>query len=115
MTFPKYFLDRKKFCLIAKDDSKNGHFGITGEWGSGFYAESEDCVHFEIAKNPKVYSRTVQWKGGGKSTQCNLERPYILFDENGAPAYLYCASGQGERPYDFNQKTYIMCFKLNKQ
>ena len=25
---------RKKFCIIAKDDSKNGDRGITGEWGS---------------------------------------------------------------------------------
>ena len=33
-----YDENRKKFCMFAKDDSKNGDSGITGEWGAGFYA-----------------------------------------------------------------------------
>ena len=106
---------RKKFCMIAKDDSKNGDSGITGEWGAGFYAESDDCVHFEIAKNPKVYSRNLEWSDGEKTTQCNLERPSILFDENGEPMYLYCASGYGERPYAFKGATYVAGIALEKK
>lgn len=105
---------RKKFCLIAKDDSKNGSAGITGEWGSGFYAESDDCINFEIAPNPKVYSRKVQWEDGSETIQGNLERPWLLFDENGIPTHLFCASGYGSRPYDFEGNTYIICIKLSE-
>ena len=104
---------RKKFCIIAKDDSKNGDRGITGEWGSGFYAESDDCIHFEIAENPKVYSRSIEWEDGRKTLQCNLERPSLLFDKKGQPAYLFCASGNGSAPYQFEGKTYVVCINLS--
>ena len=49
-----YDAEKEKFCLITKDDTKNGAYGITGEWGSGFYAESEDCRDFTVGRDPKV-------------------------------------------------------------
>ncbi len=103
---------RKKFCLIAKDDCKNGSDGITGEWGSGFYAESDDCLHFEIAPNPKVYSRRVKWRDGRETVQGNLERPSLLFDEHGKPTHLFCASGNGQHPYDFQGNTFVVSMEL---
>lgn len=105
---------RKKFCMIAKDDSKNGAFGITGEWGSGFYAESDDCIHFEIAQVPKVYSRTLHQPDGTTETRCNLERPFVLQDEHGVPTHLFCASGHGKTPYGFEGLTDIICMELEK-
>lgn len=109
-----YDENRKVFCLVAKDDSKNGSYGITGEWGNGFYAESTDCIHFTVAENPLVYRRSVCWKDGHESTQNNLERPCILLGENGRPEYLFCASGDGSHPYVFD-KTYILCMKFGKE
>ena len=109
-----YDARRKKFCLIAKDDCKNGSTGITGEWGGGFYAESDDCIHFELAEEPKVYSRTVLWKDGHTSKQGNLERPCLLFDEDGTPTHLFCASGNADMPYDFRENTFVLCMKLEK-
>ena len=106
---------RAKFCLIAKDDSKNGSCGITGEWGSGFYAESDDCIHFELAPAPKVYSRTLRRPDGTVFTRCNLERPFVLLDEKGVPTHLYCASGQGEAPYGFRGRTDVICIRLEKK
>ena len=105
---------RKKFCLITKDDCKNGSSGITGEWGSGFYAESDDCIDFEIAPHPKVYSRKIKWADGRETIQGNLERPSVLFDEDGRPTHLFCASGYGADPYDFKGNTYIVCMKLSQ-
>lgn len=105
---------RKKFCMIAKDDSKNGDYGITGEWGAGFYAESDDCVRFVIPENPKAYSKNVEWADGRKTTQCNLERPSLLFDEKGKPVYLYCASGDGDSPYSFKGTTYVVGIKIGE-
>ena len=106
---------RKKFCLIAKDDSKNGAYGITGEWGAGFYAESDDCIHFRPARRPKAYSRALLWPDGTRREQCNLERPSLLFGEDGRPEYLYCASGDGKSPYAFEGKTYIVGMRLNRK
>lgn len=103
---------RKVFCLIAKDDSKNDSKGITGEWGSGFYAESKDCIDFEIAENPTVYTRRIKWQDGKESMQGNLERPSLLFDEKGNPTHVFFASGSGKEPYTFNERTYIICCPL---
>lgn len=105
---------KKKFCLIIKDDVKNGAYGVTGEWGSGFYAESADCMEFEIADDPKVYSRTVEWTDGKTTMQGNLERPSVLFDEKGEPTHIFCASGFAQTPYDFKDNTFIVCMKLEK-
>ncbi len=106
---------RKKFCLIAKDDVKNGAYGITGEWGAGFYAESDDCMDFQIAPHPKVYSRSVRWADGRETVQGNLERPSLLFDQNGKPTHLFCASGYGSSPYNFEGNTFVVCMKLEKE
>ncbi|MBQ3356190.1 MAG: glycoside hydrolase family protein [Oscillospiraceae bacterium] len=102
---------KERFCLLVKDDSKNGAFGITGEWGSGFYAESSDCVRFEISPE-KVYSRKVMWKDGHSSLQGNMERPWVLFDGDGKPAWLFCATGAGSNPYSFGGRTFITAQEL---
>lgn len=105
---------RQKFCVIAKDDSKNGSYGITGEWGCGFYAESDDCIHFTIPEDPKVYSRYVNWQDGTQSWQGNMERPWLLFDEQHKPIYLFCASGKGPDPYSFQGETFIVAQKMTE-
>lgn len=106
-----YDEERKKFCLIAKDDVKNGTKGITGEWGAGFYAESDDCLSFEPSPEPKVYSRTLEFASGERLTLGNLERPSLIFDGKGRPTHIFCAAGFG-RPYDFSQRTNIVCIPL---
>ncbi len=110
-----YDAGRKKFCLIAKDDCKNGSRGITGEWGNGFYAESDDCIHFEPAGAPCVYTRTVEWEDGRRTKQGNLERPALLFDAAGKPTHLFCATGPAELPYNFTDNTFIASFALEKK
>lgn len=109
-----YDESKKKFCVLVKDDCKNGSLGYTGEWGSGFYAESDDCIHFTIPENPKVYSRQVTWADGTKTQQGNMERPWLLFDEAGKPSYLFCASGKGPNPYGFEGETFIVAQKITE-
>lgn len=106
---------KKKFCIIAKDDARDIANGVTGEWGSGFYAESEDCKDFFVGDAPKVYSRMVEWADGSTTTQGNLERPCVLFDDNGEPTHIFCATGPGSTPYFFEEETYIACIKLEKK
>lgn len=110
-----YDRNKKKFCIIAKDDSKNGSTGITGEWGAGFYAESEDCIRFEIAERAPVYTRNLCFRDGRRQTQCNLERPSLLFDEDGTPTHLFCATGDGSDPYAFQGVTYVVGMNLEEK
>ena len=107
-----YDENKKLFCILAKDDPKNGSPGITGMWGSGFYAQSRDCITFDIPDHPCVYTRRVSWLDGHETVQGNLERPWLLFDGQGKPEYLYCASGAGQIPYAFEDRTFVICQKL---
>lgn len=107
-----YDNNKNRFCLLAKDCPEIGEMGITDEWGAGIYAESNDCKIFNLSDSPKAYSRNILWNNGKKETVCNLERPSLLFDENGNPTHLFCASGSGKKPWDFQNRTYIVCIKL---
>lgn len=99
-----------KFNLLMKDDFKNNCGGITGELGAGVYATSEDCLHFDIQEG-KAYSRTIKWDDGTVTTQANLERPNLLF-ENGVPTHLFCATGDGDSFWNFKGLTYNVCIPL---
>jgi hypothetical protein len=97
---PFLWHDGERFHLLIKDDSKNGSEGLTGEWGAGVYATSTDCLDWKIHSEPKAYSRTVAWDDGTVKEMCNLERPYLLF-EDGFPTHLFAATGTGTRAWDF--------------
>jgi len=103
--------NKNKYCLIAKDCTGR----LAEMYGNLFYGESDDCIHFTYDKNPTVIRRNVVWDDGHKSLQCNLERPFVLFNEKGEAECIYCASGDGDKPYWFTNETYIVCIKLNKE
>ncbi len=84
------------FHLIIKDDTPDGKY--CGEWGAGFYAESTDCLHWDIPEEAKVYGRHVRWDDKTETDQPNLERPFLLF-ENGRPRCFYFATGEGDAAY----------------
>lgn len=116
MEDPFLWFDKKrnKYCALIKDCQWDGS-GITGEYGSLFMVESDDCINFKVKKDATVAKREVTWEDGKTSKQTNLERQCILFDENGEPTHLYCATGDGPAPYDFRGRTYVVCLKLEKQ
>lgn len=101
-----------KFHLLIKDDFKNDCGGLTGEWGAGVYATSEDCLNWHIHENPKAYSRIVRWDDGTVTEQCNLERPFLLF-QDGEPTHLFCATGSGTKAWEFTD-TWNMVIPLKR-
>lgn len=105
-----YDSKRNKYCAVMKDCIGN----LTGMYGNLLYAESDDCKTFIRDENPCVIKREVEWEDGHRSLQCNLERPFILFDENGKPTHLFAASGEGKNPYCFEGETYVLCIKLEE-
>ena len=69
--------------------------GISGIWGADLYAESHDCIHWEFADDPAVYTRRIVWSNGAVTNQANCERPCLLPDGKGSPSHLFLATGDG--------------------
>ncbi|WP_082198179.1 glycoside hydrolase family protein [Bacillus sp. FJAT-26390] len=99
------------FHVIMKDDYKNNSGGLTGEWGAGVYATSEDCIHWSLHPSPLSYTRSVTWDDGTTTLQCNLERPNLLFHD-GKPTHLFLATGNGKGPWEFEGVTWNMVVPL---
>ena len=91
----------EKFRLLIKDDFKNGGPGISGIWGAGLYAESADCIHWEFAENPVVYSRHVTWSDGRQTDQANCERPYFCLMKITIPRICFWQPGKVLHPTSF--------------
>lgn len=91
---PFLWYSDNRFHLLVKDDFKNNSDGLTGEWGAGVYASSTDCLHWDIHKG-KAYSRTVNWDDGSQKQMTNLERPFLLIEDN-VPTHLFAATGIGK-------------------
>lgn len=77
--------------MIAKD--MNGNVG--GERHGGIHAYSQDGLNWQIAEQPKAYSRLVNWDDGSTKLMGNFERPFLLFHQ-GKPTHLFAATADGE-------------------
>ncbi|MFI3169575.1 MAG: glycoside hydrolase family protein [Faecalibacterium sp.] len=111
---PFMWYENGRFCLLMKDDFRDESGGITGEWGCGVYAESEDCLHWQIADQPKAYSRTLQWDDGTTTVQGHLERPNLLF-QNGKPTHLFAATAASAEPWKFKGTSWSVCMPLKDE
>lgn len=95
--------------MIAKDMTG----GITGEKHAGVHARSADGVRWELAANPKAYSRTVRWSDGTVTTQGALERPQLLF-QDGRPTHLFAATGDGPGGFRAASNTWNLVIPLRR-
>jgi hypothetical protein len=77
--------------MIAKDMTGK----ITGEFHAGAHFLSDDGINWRTAKQPKAYSRTVQYSNGTTVTLGSLERPQLLLNDNGTPECLFAAAADG--------------------
>ena len=87
---PYLWKDKDGYHAIFKDHVSK----FTGERGGGVMAHSKDGIRWTVDKNPKAYSRTVEYSDGKVEMQGQLERPFILF-EDGKPAYIFFATMDG--------------------
>ncbi|MDA3959191.1 MAG: glycoside hydrolase family protein [Planctomycetota bacterium] len=102
-----------RFHVVMKDDYKGEPAfapggGITGEWGAGVHASSEDALNWEI--HGKAYPRSITWDDGTTTVPANLERPFLLF-QDGKPSHLFAAHAQGPRPWHFTD-TWNVCLPI---
>ncbi len=75
------------YHMVAKVFSKT----LTGESGAGFYAYSKDGIKWILPKDPKAYSRTVEFSDGTTRNQTKLERPQVLI-QDGNPTHIFFAT-----------------------
>jgi hypothetical protein len=93
--------------MIAKDMSGK----LVGEKHAGVRVISNDGVRWELAKQPKAWSRTIRWDDGTTQTMGQLERPFLLM-ENGRPAFLFAATGNGPGGFQNMTESYNIAIPL---
>lgn len=89
--------------MLFKDMSE--HF--CDEKDAGAYATSIDGVQWQVAANPKGYSKKVLWDDGSITQQGSFERPQLLI-ENGKPTHLFAATSDGTEGFWDAQNTWNM-------
>ncbi len=107
---PFLWKDKSGYHIIFKDHVAR----YTGERGGGVLAHSKDGIHWQIDKDPKAYSRTVEWEDGSTVLQGQLERPFILFDKKGKPTHLFFATMDGPGGFFNATKSWNMVIPFKK-
>ena len=92
---PFLWKDKRGYHVVFKD-----HKGkYVGEWGGGVLAHSKNGLDWKVDKEPKAYSKTIQWDDGSLEKRGQLERPFILF-ENNKPRCMYFSTMDGEGGFE---------------
>ena len=118
---PIFHFSEKKFCedpfiwyngefyeAIMKDLTGN----ITGEWHAGVHGVSKDGIDWNIAPQPKAYSRKIIWDNGDTSIQGSFERPQLLINNKGEPTHLFAATADGPGGFRNAKNTWCMVVPL---
>ena len=104
---PFVWHDGKVFRMVAKDMTGS----LTGELHSGAGFLSADGIIWQY--EGKVYSRSVVDDKGNITCFGSLERPQLLFDDNGKPQYLFAAVADGPGGFRKAENTWNICLDIN--
>ncbi|MBO7154017.1 MAG: glycoside hydrolase family protein [Lentisphaeria bacterium] len=103
---PFVWHDGKVFRMVAKDMTGN----LTGELHSGAKFSSADGIIWQ--SEGKAYSRSVVDAQGNITCYGSLERPQMLFDDNGEPKYLFAAVADGPGGFKKAKNTWNICLEI---
>jgi hypothetical protein len=106
---PFLWKDERGYHVTFKDHRAK----YTGESGGGVLAHSANGVDWEMDKDPKAYSKTIQWNDGTIEKRGQLERPFILF-ENGKPRCMYFSTMDGAGGFENGTSSGIMAIPFVK-
>lgn len=105
---PFLWKDKRGYHVIFKDQVGK----YTGERGGGVMAYSEDGIHWTVDKDPKAYSLTVEWEDGKVEKQGQLERSFLLFDENGKMTHTFFATMDGPGGFENASNSWNMVIPI---
>ncbi|MGL5786927.1 MAG: glycoside hydrolase family protein [Bacteroidales bacterium] len=100
---PFLWKDKEGYHVIFKDHVAK----FTGEKGGGVMAHSQDGIKWTMDKDPKAYSRTVEFEDGEINMQGQLERPFIYFEE-GKPKFIFFATMDGPGGFENATRSWNM-------
>lgn len=104
---PFLWEDERGFHIIFKDHVAK----FTGEKGGGVMAHSQDGIHWALDKDPKAYSKTIEWRNGQVEALGQVERPFLLL-KNGKPAYVFFATMDGPGGFENASNSWNMVIPL---
>ncbi len=107
---PFIWRTQEGYELIAKDMEGN----ICGEKHGGIHAFSKDGLNWEVLIGRLSYSRKVKWDDGKEEVMGNLERPFILFQEN-RPTHMFFATADGSGGFAGASNTWNMVIPLKSE
>jgi hypothetical protein len=85
---PFFWYDGRQFNMLMKDMEGR----LCGEYHGGLFATSSDAFQWDIRRGEVAYSRKVRWDDGKVTEQGNLERPSLLFNDQGAATHFVAAT-----------------------
>lgn len=106
---PFLWKDKEGYHVVFKDHVAK----FTGEKGGGVMAHSKDGIKWSMDKDPKAYSRTVEFENGEVVMQGQLERPFIYF-ENGNPVCIFFATMDGPGGFENATKSWNMVIPIRQ-
>jgi len=106
---PFLWKDKKGYHVVFKD-----HKGkYTNENGGGVSAYSTNGTDWKMDSDPKAYSKIIQWDDGTIEKRGQLERPFILF-ENNSPRCMYFSTMDGEGGFENGTQSGILAIPFDK-
>lgn len=117
---PYIWFDKDKDMYFAIVRDVIGQF--TGD-DSGALAllQSKDAVDWNLTAKPKVLPRVLTWENGEKydAKEMHVERPFLYFNENGIPEYLFGAFSEHKngvfRTHSFNVRIPLVLNTVKKK
>ena len=106
---PFMWKDKAGYHLVFKDQVAQ----FTGERGAGVLSHSTDGIHWTLDKEPKAWSKAIEWSDGTKQIMGQLERPFIMF-ENNKPAYIFFSTMDGIGGFENGSYAKIIVIPFNK-
>jgi hypothetical protein len=107
---PCLWHDGTGFELIAKDMTG----ALCGEAGGGVHFCSPDGLNWRpVGRGGLAWSRRVTWDDGTDDHLGSVERPFVLFNENGEATHLFAAVGDGLGSFVSMTKSWNICMPLS--
>lgn len=106
---PFLWKDSKGYHVVFKDHKAK----YTGELGGGVSATSINGTDWKMDSDAKAYSKTIQWDDNTIEKRGQLERPFILF-ENNKPRCMYFSTMDGKGGFENGTSSGIVAIPFVK-
>jgi len=94
------------FHACTWTDSRGAHFPAA-KWAGRYAFSADDGMTWNFSPVP-AYNASIRFANGTVKVFSRMERPFLLFDENGAPTHLF----NGVQPVDWDDYTFTLMHRI---